>query len=69
MGDEIKRDQFRFLYEVHLQVYGSALKDTYLDAKQHRAIMEKVVPELTTFKAMLLIRDIDDRKASDIEKK
>jgi len=31
--------------------------------------MECVVPELTTLKAMLLIRDIDDRKASDIEKK
>lgn len=69
MGDELKRDQFMFLYQVHLQVYGSALKDTYLNPKQHRAIMEKVVPELTTFKAMLLIRDIDDRKASDIEKK
>ena len=69
MGDEIKRDQFMFLYQVHLQVYSSALKDTYLNPKQHRAIMEKVIPELTTFKAMLLIRDIDDRKASDIEKK
>ena len=31
--------------------------------------MESVVPELTTFKSMLLIRDIDDRKAADIEKK
>lgn len=31
--------------------------------------MDSVIPELTTFKAMLLIRDIDDQKASDIEKK
>lgn len=27
------------------------------------------MPELTVFKAMLLIRDIDDRKAADIAKK
>lgn len=31
--------------------------------------MELVVPELTTLKAMLLIRDNDDRKAADIVKK
>ena len=69
MGDELKRDQFLFIYEVHAQVYDSALKDTYLNPKHHRAIMESVVPELTTFKAMLLIRDNDDKKAADIEKK
>lgn len=69
MGDELKRDQFQFLYNVHLTVYDSALKDIYLNSKQHQQVMESVVPELTTFKAMLLIRDIDDRKAFDIERK
>ena len=45
---------------MHLQVFSSALKDIYLDPRQHRAIMDSVIPELTTFKAMLLIRDIDN---------
>ena len=31
--------------------------------------MMEVVPELTVYKAMLLIRDIDNRKQADIEKK
>jgi len=31
--------------------------------------MMEVVPELTVYKAMLLIRDIDNRKQAEIEKK
>lgn len=33
MGDELKRDQFTFAYQVHLQIYSSALKDIYLDPR------------------------------------
>ena len=69
MGDQIKRDQFLFIYDVHLEVYNSALKDIYLNPQQHVACMQTVIPELTVYKAMLLIRDIDDKKQADIEKK
>ena len=31
MGDELKRDQFKFIYMVHDKVYKSALKDLYLN--------------------------------------
>ena len=31
MGDELKRDQFKFIYMVHDKVYNSALKDLYLN--------------------------------------
>ena len=31
--------------------------------------MKEVIPEMTAFKSMLLIKDIDDQKAIDAEKK
>jgi hypothetical protein len=44
----------------------SALKKSLLKEERDALIFDKVIPELTVFKAMLLIRDIDDRKAADI---
>ena len=32
-------------------------------------VMQQVIPELTVYEAMTLIRKIDDKKQSDIEKK
>ena len=68
-GDELKRDQFAFAHAIHEKVYNTALKDIYLKPQQNKAIFETVIPELTVFKTMLHIRDIDDRKASDEAKK
>ena len=39
MGDELKRDQFKFLYSVHEKIYQTALKDIYLDPKKHGVVM------------------------------
>ena len=30
-GDELKRDQLKFMYTVHEKIYNSALKDIYLN--------------------------------------
>ena len=68
-GDDLKRDQFKFIYNMHEKVYNCALKDMYLDNKKSLAIKESVVPELTVFYSMLLIKDIDDKKQADIVKK
>lgn len=68
-GDELKRDQFKFAFSVHDCVYKSALKDIFLNSKQNAVVMQSVIPEMTVFKAMLHIRDVDDRKAADIVKK
>jgi hypothetical protein len=54
---------------VHDLVYNSALKDIYLNPKQNQIVMQTVIPEMTIFKAMLHIRDVDDKKAADAEKK
>ena len=68
-GDDLKRDQFKFMYNIHEIVYSSALKNDYLSEQFGAHVLKVVVPELTAFKSMLLIRDIDDQKAIDIDKK
>lgn len=68
MGDELKRDQLRFIYGVHKTIYDSALKDTYLNPKTNELAMKTVVPALTGYRAMINIRDIDDAKALDVVK-
>ena len=68
-GDDLKRDQFKFIYAIHDKVYNCALKDIYLNNKQSGNCFQSVIPELTVFKAMLHIRDVDDRKANDAIKK
>lgn len=37
-GDEIKRDQFKFIYDMHEKIYSCALKDFYLEPKNNRTI-------------------------------
>ena len=49
VGDELKRDQFRFIYEIHDKIFNSALKDIYLNNKSSMATLQGVVPELTVF--------------------
>ena len=55
-GDELKRDQFKFIYDVHQRVYDCALKDIYLNPKQNQMVMQAVIPEMTVYAAMTLIR-------------
>ena len=54
---------------VHERIFDCALKDIYLNPKQNQMIMQAVIPEMTVYEAMTLIRKIDDKKQSDIEKK
>ena len=49
VGDELKRDQFKFIYEIHDKIFNSALKDIYLNNKSSMATIQSVIPELTVF--------------------
>lgn len=57
------------MYNVHRMVYETALKDIYLDPTLGETVLGRLLPELITYKSMLHIRDIDDRKAADAVKK
>ena len=69
IGDDLKRDQFKTMYNVHEKVYNCALKDFYLNKLKNAAVFEKVIPELTVLQAMTTIRQIDDTKKEDEIKK
>ena len=43
-GDQLKRDQLIFLYEMHKITCSSALKDYYLSFNTNKRIMEVVIP-------------------------
>lgn len=68
----LKRDQFKFLYETQDILYQCALRTEFLaipfdnadDLEKDRVFM-KVIPELTVLRALLRIRDIDDKKKAD----
>ena len=64
-GDKLKRDQLIFLYNIHSIIGKSALKEYYLNMNNNKRIMESVIPQMTVFKAMLKIKDIDDKKLQD----
>ena len=67
-GDKLKQDQLIFIYDMHKKIARSALKDYYLNLDRkvdNTRIISDTIPRLTVFKAMLSIRDIDDRKEAD----
>ena len=64
VGNELKQDQFRFMYDTVNIIYDSALqtKLVNLHDKKNEAIESTVIPELIAFKSLLRIRDIQLRK-------
>lgn len=65
MGDELRQDQLKFIYNVHKTVYDTGLKDTYIDPKKNEHILQQVVTQVCALHSMLNIREIDDQKALD----
>ena len=56
MGDELKQDQFNFLYEVIKIIYDSALRDKLIS--RDPIIIDYVIPNLTALKSLMVIRNI-----------
>jgi len=66
VGDELKQDQFRFFYDTAKIIFDSALRDKLLEANP--LVMETVLPKLVAFRSLMVIRDIQLRKADEIKK-
>ena len=64
MGDELKQDQFNFLYEVVKIVYDSALRDKLI--KGDKEVVNEVIPQLVAFKSVMVIRNIQLKKAKEV---
>lgn len=59
MGTDLKVDQFKFCYDIHKIVYESPLKDIYLNDKENEQVFNLVIPNLTAFKQMLHIKQVN----------
>jgi len=65
-GDELKQDQFRFIYQTMLIMYRSALKQQLL--AEDKRVLEDVLPNLVAFRAIKHGKEIMVKKKSDVRK-
>ena len=68
LGNPLKQDQFKFLYETTKIIYDSALKNSLINFEQNMAQMDDVISQLVAFKSLLHIRNITIKKAEDAAK-
>lgn len=66
MHDELKQDQFKFLFKVTKVLYDSAIRDKLLANDANT--LDWVLPKLLAFKSLMVIRDIQLRKADEHKK-
>ena len=67
VGDHLKQDQFRFFYDTTKIIYDSALRDKMLQTNND-VIIKQVLPQLIAYKSILVIRNIQLKKAAEIKK-
>lgn len=69
VGNELKQDQFRFMYDTIKIIYDSALQNKLVNLhdKKNEAIESTVIPELIAFHSLLRIRNIQLTKAREIK--
>lgn len=65
-GDELKQDQFKFIYETMKIVYDSALREFLL--AEDPIVLEVVVPELVAYCAIKVIQSILNTKLMEKKK-
>lgn len=66
VGDHLKQDQFKFFYETTKIVYDSALRDKLL--QNNDIVVKQVLPQLVAYKSILVIRNIQLKKAAEAKK-
>ena len=66
MGDFLKQDQFKFFYMTMKIIFDSALKDKLCASDNN--VLENVLPKLIAYKSLMVIRDIQLRKAYETKK-
>ena len=64
-GNELKIDQFKFMYQVMKIINDSALRDLLIN--EEKEVIDNVLPSLAAYQALLIIKNIFDVK--DAEKK
>ena len=65
-GDELKQDQFKFIYKVVKVIFDCALRDKLVNNDPH--VVDTVIPNLVAFYSILNIKHIHDTKALEKQK-
>eukprot|EP00347_Sterkiella_histriomuscorum_P002631 403367399 len=65
-GDELKQDQFKFIYKVIKVIYDCALKDALLN--EEARVLDHVLPNLVAYHSVLNIKSIMDTKMAERKK-
>ena len=60
VGDLMKQDQYKFLYDVQKVIYESGLKNIFINEQKREKTMQVVVSKLCTFMTMKNVKRIDD---------
>ena len=66
VGDELKQDQFRFIYDTAKIIYDSALQGKLLT--NDPVVLESILPKLVALRSVLVIRNIQLRKTKEFKK-
>jgi hypothetical protein len=66
VGDELKQDQFKFMYESMKVIYDSAVKEKLL--KSDETVLTYILNKIVAFRAIMVIRNIQLRKANEFKK-
>ena len=56
MADELKQDQFQFMYDTVKVLYDSAVRDKLLANDANT--LDAVIPKLLAYRSVMVIRDI-----------
>ena len=65
VGDTLKQNQLKFLYDVQNTLYNTAVKYQMLDEKKNMGVFDNVVPHLCTYMTMRNMLRIQRQKADD----
>ena len=56
MHDQLKKDQFRFLFATIKIIFDSAVRDKLLS--NDPSVIDQVIPKLLAYRSVMVIRDI-----------
>ena len=65
-GDELKRDQFKFIYKTMKVINDCALREQMLI--EDKKVITTIIPNLTAYHAVLVIKGIVDKKEDEKKK-
>lgn len=66
VGDELKQDQFNFLYETLQVLYKSAVREKLVGMDE--TIQDVVIPQLVAYRSLMFLRNIQLKKASETKR-